>query len=607
MCGICGTYGKDDLDLIRKMSDSMLHRGPDDSGTYSDKGVAFGHRRLSIIDLNTGHQPVHNEDGSVWVMLNGEIYNYRELRQELKGHEFYTSSDTEVIVHLYEDDPERFVDKLNGMFALAIWDSGRKRLTLARDPLGKKPLYYCQEGGVLYFGSEIKAILAAGVSKQVDEEMIDGYLGYQFCLGERTLFRGIKKLMAGNILRASEGNFEISRYWDIVSKPTTTTDTAAAEHLRGLLERSSKYRMIADVPIGAFLSGGIDSSAVVALTKPHVDYEYHTISVGFPTHSELEYAKIVSSHVGTTHHELIITPEMVAKNLEKIAWHYDEPVGDQAIVNNYFLSQEARKYVKVVVAGEAGDELFAGYPNYAQNLQFEETRHKMYGGIAKSLMGIYPQRGNIFRNLYEKEMSTFESDNIDDMMLRSIRELSDREIKWLRWKQPSNSESLAIMPHDIRYRLDRMLYIDCKNRLPEKYLMKADKATMANSIEERLPLMDKAIAEFAFTLPPALKLNPEGEKFVLRLAVKDLLPPEIVKRKKAGFATPVDDWMLHEVGEIALAELDSSEFLKAHFETKRLERMGKGLRLKDGKASRKIWTVYALGLWHRTFFGEEHK
>jgi asparagine synthase (glutamine-hydrolysing) len=597
MSGICGTFGKDDLELIRRMSDTMDRRGPDGSGTYSDKGVSLAHRRMSTV-----HQPVRNEDGTVWVVLDGEIYNQTELREELKGHHFYTSAEAEIVVHLYEDDPDHFVDRLNGMFALAIWDSGRKRLTLARDALGIKPLYYCQEDGVLYFASEIKALLAAGVNKQVDEEMIDCYLGYNFCLGERTLFKGIKKLMAGQTLRAIDDKVTISKYWDIVSKPTTTTDVAAAERLRELLESSSKYRMIADVPVGAFLSGDIDSSAVVALTKPFADYEFHTMSVGFPTDQGLKFAKTVAEHLGTTHHELTITPEMVAKDLEKIALNYDEPIGDHAIVNNHFLALEARKYVKVVVAGEAGGVLFAGYPIYAQNLKFEETRHKMYGGFAKSLMGIYPQRGNIFRNLQEKEMSTFEAESIEAMMLRSIRDLSDREIKWLRGRTPSNFEAMALMPQAIKYRLDRMLYIDCKNRLPEKCLMRADRTSMGNSIEERLPLMDKAIAEFAFTLPPALKLNPGEDQFILRLAVKDLLPPQIVKRKRVEFSTPVDDWMSHEVGEMALAELDSSEFLRNHFEAKHLERMGKELRSKGGKAGRKIWTVYALGLWYRTVF-----
>jgi asparagine synthase (glutamine-hydrolysing) len=445
--------------------------------------------------------------------------------------------------------------------------------------------------------------LAAGVSRQVDEEMIDCYLGYQFCLGERTLFKGIKKLMAGHILRASEGKIEISQYWNIVPKPTTTTAGAAADRLRELLVRSSKYHMVSNVPMGAFLSGDIDSSTVVALTKPHVNEKFHTISAGFPNDSELKYAKIVSDHVGTTHHELIITSEMVAKQLEKIAGHYDEPVGDPFIVNNYFQSQEAGKYVKVVLGGEAGDELFAGNPDYAQNLRFEEMRHRLYGGFAKSLMGIYPTRGNIFHDPYEKGMSTFEAGGIEEMMLRSMRDLSDREIKWLRGKQPTNQESLAVMPRDIRYRLDRMLYIDCKNRLPEKYLTRADRSTMANSVEECLPFTDKAIVEFAFTLPIALKLNPDGDKFVLRLTVKDLLPAEIMKRERSKLATSADEWIRHEVGEMAMAELDSSEFLKDHFQSKRLERIGKELRSRGGKASQKIWTVYALGLWHRTYFG----
>jgi asparagine synthase (glutamine-hydrolysing) len=602
MSGICGTYGKEDLGLIRKMTDIMVHRGPDDWGTYSDEGVALGHRQLAI-GPNAGHEPVQNEDGTVWAVLDGAIHNHKELREELNGHHFLTFSATEVLVHLYQVDPDHFLEKVNGTFALALWDSGRKRLILARDPLGNKPLYYCQEGGVLYFASEIKALLAAGVEKRVDEEMIDCYLGYHFGLGDRTLFRGIRKLMAGHVLTADQQGISIRQYWDIVPEPATTTDLAASEHLRRLLEISCEHRVMGEPPIGAFLSGGIDSSAVAALTKPYAGRDFHTVSVGFPAGRELELARTVSDHLGTIHHELIIEPEMVAKHLEKIAFHYDEPLGDPDIVRDHFLSLEARKYVKAAVAGGGGDELFAGHPNYAQNLKFEETRHKMYGGLAKSLMGMYPQRGNIFRNLREKEMSTFESDSIEEMMLRSIRELNDNEIKWLRGKAPSDSEAMAVMPHGIKYRLDRMLYIDCKNRLAELRLMQADKAAMANSIEERMPLVDKAIAEFAFTLPPALKINAGEGSFILRLAVKDLLPPEIVKHKDTGPSTPMADWMRHEVGEMALSEMDSSEFLKSHFETRRLQRIGKELSARNGKASCKIWTVYALGLWHRTFFG----
>ncbi len=601
MCGICGIVGLDDKNLIKRMCNVMVHRGPDDEGIYLDKNVSLGHRRLSIIDLEGGHQPVHNEDETIWITFNGEIYNFKELKKDLeKKHDFYTNTDTEVIIHCYEEYGDGFVEKLNGMFAFAIWDSSRNKLLLARDPIGKKPLYYYWDGKVLIFASEIKAVLEAGIKKELDLDGLCAYLSYQYTIGEKTLFKGIKKLLGGHTLTLRNGDIKIRRYWDIQEKTTIASEDNLIKKLRVLLEKSAKYRLIADVPVGAFLSGGIDSSCVVALSRPHVDYEFHTFSVGFETFSEFKYAKMVSDSLDTSHHEIIIDSNMVAQELNKIAWHYDEPLGDAAIINNYFLSKEARKYVKVVLAGEAGDEIFAGYPNYQKNLEYDSFfKIPLLNNICKSIVRISPRKGNIYGNRVEKFLSFFAQPGFERAHLYSTRELSNNEIKYLTKLDPNDVDSLAIYPSGINNALNKMLALDCKNLLPEKFLMKADKSTMANSVEERLPLMDKNIVEFAFSIPASLKLRNGQGKYILKMAVKDLLPDKIIKRKKQGFGTPVDNWISNgDLKDIVIQKLSDSELINRYFRKEKIDRLIQDLNHGETFRARTIWTIFALGLWY---------
>jgi asparagine synthase (glutamine-hydrolysing) len=604
MCGICGMFGLEDRTVLQRMMATIEHRGPDDSGTFLDKKVALGHRRLSIIDIGTGHQPMCNEDGSIWIVFNGEIYNYKELRADLEDrHRFVTNSDTEVIVHLYEEDPEGFVLKLDGMFALAIYDSLRASLTLARDPLGKKPLYYRVENDVLYFASEIKSLLASGMRPALNSDCIPTYLGYHYCLGDETMFLGVKKLMAGHMMRFAEGALTTRSYWDIDGATKEQTDANAIDGLRMLLEASARKRMIADVEVGAFLSGGIDSSAIVALTRPLVDYDYHTFSLGFDDVSELPYAKMVAEHVDTEHHEIVLTADMVAKNIGKMAWHYDEPLGDPAILNNFFLSQDAKKWVKVVLAGEGADELFAGYDNYKRCLQMQKIRAvPLFGRALVGSTRLFPRRGDLTKGRYEKELSMLEEEDIVLRMMRSTREISDIEISSLLGRKVQGLESKGWYNSSIEDPLNRMLYADCRNRLPEKYLMKADKATMANSVEERLPLLDRRIAEFAFSLPAHMKLREGEEKWVLRQAVRDLLPAEIVRRKKQGFSTPVGSWLEGELGEMAASVLASSALLREHLDNVKLDRIVRSIEAKRIVRPRAVWGIFVLGLWHDIFF-----
>lgn len=613
MCGICGIYGIKDEALVKRMVSSLRHRGPDDSGIYTDDNISLGHARLSVIDLTErGRQPMSNEDGNIWLSVNGEIYNFMKLRAELekKGHRFYSKADSEVIVHAYEEHGLDFVNKLRGMFALALYDKRQNRLILARDPIGKKPLYYHFDGKLLIFASEIKAILEAGVNREIDEVALYAYLAYQYSLGERTLFKDIKKLPAGNVLILEPAKLSIRRYWDIEENIGQASDNYFIEKLRALLEESVKLRMVADVPVGAFLSGGIDSAAVVALARQYAEDEFHTFSVGFETFSELEYAKIVSQHLNTVHHELLITADMVVQDLPKIAWHYDEPVGDAATINNYYLSREARKYVKVVVAGEGGDELFAGYANYKTNLRYFNLFRlpPQMRKAAKAVLNLTPGKGNIHTagDRIHRLASFLCQPTFQSAHLYTTTVMSDAEINYLTKLCCLEIDNLAITPSQIMEPLNKMLALDCKNLLPEKFLMKADKATMANSVEERLPLLDKQIIEFAFCMPPRLKISHGQEKYILRKAVYDLLPPEIVNRPKVGFGTPLVYWMRQRpLKEMVIDRLSNGELINNYFKKAVINEIINNLEQGNIDRAYKanvVWTIFALELWYDTYF-----
>jgi len=608
MCGICGIYGIEDNAPIQQMLSVLRHRGPDDKSIYRDGVFSLGHARLSIIDLSEkGRQPMSNEDGTIWLAVNGEIYNFMELRAELekKGHRFYSHSDSETIIHAYEEYGMDFLDKLRGMFAFALYDKKKKRLILARDPIGKKPLYYYFDGRVFFFASEIKAILEAGVKKQIDEVSLQAYLAYQHSLGERTLFRGIKKVLAGNVLILEQNKLSIRKYWDIVENITKADDDYFINKLRALLEESTRLRMIADVPVGAFLSGGIDSACIVALARPYAKDEFHTFSVGFETFSELAYAKIVSQYLHTTHHEIVITPEMVKRDLPRIAWYYDEPLGDAAIINNYYLSKESRKYVTVVLAGEGGDELFGGYPEYRRGLKYSNY-FKMPGlfrAAVKHIVDLIPGKGNIYMagNRIHRFADILCQPTFEKAHLFTRRQMSDAEIRYLTRLDSPDIDSLLIPSSQMSDPLNQMLALDCKNLLPEKFLMKADKGTMANSIEERLPLLDKEIIEFAFSVPSNLKIRGGQEKYILRKAVEDLLPPEIVNRKKQGFSTPVDAW-INNMKDWVYQTIDGGELVKDYFKKDKIRLLLDDFNIRPNYRARTIWTIFALELWYDTYF-----
>lgn len=620
MCGIAGIFGQTNTDDITNMVSSIQHRGGDGNGIYIDNKIALGHSRLAIIDLSdNAKQPIFNEDGSVIAVINGEIYNYKYLREQLRDlrHDFRSECDSEVIVHAYEEWGVDFVAKLSGMFALAVYDKTEGKLLLARDPIGKKPLYYCYKSGTLYFASEIKAILKC-VPAEVDYSMLSAYLMYQYSMGSDTLFKGIRKLAPGCMMVSNGRGYLIRKYWEfddtpLVVWPNHETDKRLIHSLRSRLEQSVRARLQSDVPIGAFLSGGIDSSAVVALWRSLASNPIHTFTASFEGHSEAEYAKLVSKHLNVEYHEVPITGDMVARDISRITWHHDEPLGDAAVINNYYLAQEARKYVKVVLAGEGGDELFGGYPwyKYAPYLGIMTRTPAWMRKLAMRFTG----NGNPldWDDKFDRILQFPMQETIEEMLLYPTTSMSLLNLSWLTGKPYQELRREVIgkaRTPNVKSLYNKMLGIDCLNLLPEKFLMKADKATMAHALEERLPLLDKDIIQYAFSLPTHLK----KDKYILRKAVEDLLPSEIVWRKKAGFGTPVAEWLNNpQMRMIVMHCLRDGKLLKEICMPAPLDKLAKYVgegKLKSGGAlaldvSGMIWNLVALQVWHDRYFGGE--
>jgi asparagine synthase (glutamine-hydrolysing) len=610
MCGICGFYGFTDKNVLKRMVNILSHRGPDDNGFYTDENISLGHTRLSIIDLSErGKQPMSNEDGTIWITYNGETYNFMDLRNDLeKKHDFYSNTDTEVLIHAYEEYGIDFIKKLRGMFAFALYDLENKKLILVRDPIGKKPLYYYWDGNDFIFASEIKAILETGIKKEINLDGLCAYLAYQYTIGRNTMFKGIKKVLGGELLifDIKKKEMEIKRYWDIKEYIINRSEDYFVKMLKSLLEESAKLRMIADVPVGAFLSGGLDSSSAVALARPLVAYDFHTFSMGFETFSELNYAKIVAEGLDTVHHEIVLDAEDVMKEIEKIAWHYDEPLGDSAIIANYFLAKEARKYVKVVIAGEAGDEIFGGYSGYNVNLKLYNF-YKLPAfirTILKKTISLSPLKGDPFKNKIEFYLNYAAQKNFNIAHVYTGRVMSDDEITWYTSQNLSYTKNLVVFPNSrIKEPLNRMLALDCKNLLPERFLMKADKATMANSVEERLPLMDKNIVEFAFQIPPKFKIKAGKGKYILKKAVEDLVPRAIFERKKTGFGVPDIYWIKNELREVVEQKLSEGELIREMFDSRKIEKLMTNYGTsRFGHPSILVWNLFALELWYEQFF-----
>jgi asparagine synthase (glutamine-hydrolysing) len=625
MCGICGKIYFDssqriDSVLIKGMMDVMHHRGPDDDGIYLGQGIGLGHRRLSIIDLNTGKQPICNENESVWVVFNGEIYNYRELRSELsvKGHIFKTRTDTEVIVHLYEEFGEGFVGKLRGMFGIALWDSKERVLILARDRVGIKPLYYYHDDDQLIFGSEIKAILADRmVFRKANPQAINLLLSYYYIPGHETLLHGIKKLLPGHYLLVKNGRYIEKEYWDLSfsKKKSNLTLKDAEQETIEIIRQSVRDHMISDVPVGFLLSGGVDSTALLSFAVEETDKEICTFTIGFKSDrfaDERQYAALAAKKFGTKHFDMTIDAHEFAEFLPQYVWHMEEPVCEPSAVALYYVSRLAKDHVKVLLSGEGGDEAFAGYPNY-RNLVWLERLKKLSGPLRPMIgktISLMTSLGSLkrfnkygrlmamdFENYYFSRASsplTFMNTNARDFYTPEFYDVvRTQNTQIYRQSLLHNVEDQEL--------LDKMLYIDTKTWLVDDLLLKADKITMANSIELRVPLLDHGVLGYAASLPTHFKLNRFTTKYILKKAFEGRVPDEILYRKKTGFPVPYDQWMSNELnGYVRDILLDERATGRGYFQPGAISRMidANGRR---PTYSKEIFLLVALELWHRCF------
>lgn len=571
MCGINGIAYSDrsrfvDENVVKKMRDVQFHRGPDDGGIFLEQNIGLGHRRLSIVDVSHGAQPMYNEDESLVIVYNGEIYNHADYRRELEiaGHVYKTHCDTETILHLYEELGTKCLEKLRGMFAFAIWDRREKSLFIARDRLGIKPLYYyLSEKGDLFFGSEIKTILEAGAIKpELNYNALPDQLANHGTSFDETLYVGVKRLLPGHLLIWKDGNLQIEKFWDVSFEPKHTeliNDEIFVEEWLELFKKSVKLRLMADVPLGMFLSGGIDSSAICALMAEMVDEPIKTFSVGFKEReaNEFEFARIVANAYKTEHHEITITPEQFFAELPKLIWHEDEPIGFIASVPLYFVSKLAQKHVKVVLTGEGSDEILAGYGRYTKALQLLQygekyenytpsfVRHFVKTGasaIGGRLSRTFLTRQSDIENLFFDNFAVFPKTMQDKM-------LSDETKARIYEQNPYFYQNRWIQKTDAENILDRLLYADTKTYLHE-LLMKQDQMSMAASIESRVPFLDHELVGFTAKLPIEMKLRGKTTKWILREAMKGILPDAILNRSKMGFPVPIGNWFRHEYKHI---------------------------------------------------------
>lgn len=623
MCGICGIVWNDrdrpvDPELIDRMTAALAHRGPDGAGIHREPGVALGHRRLSIIDIACGAQPLSNEDGTIWVVFNGEIYNFRDLRRQLEsaGHRFRTHSDTEVLVHLYEECGPNLVDRLRGMFAFALWDSKTRTLLLARDRLGKKPLVYREETSGLRFASELKSLLTdPKVSRDIDPAALDEYLTYQYIPPPRTIFRSIRKLPPAHVAIWREGKLDIQRYWQPPLLPERTTPSQHdVEALRATLEEAVRIRLVSDVPLGAFLSGGVDSTIIVGLMQRHVGQPARTFSIGFPVreYDESSFAREASRHLKTDHREFHVTPDAVAV-AHDLARFYDEPFADSSAIPTYYLAKMTRRHVTVALTGDGGDELFLGYDRY-QAVRWAEAfdrlprilrrlgtarvwrrlptpgRQKSKLRRAQRLLEVlnatpearYRQLVSIFsperrRRLYSPEFARELAGHDSAESIESVyRRLSGRDF------------------------LSRTSFVDLVTYLPGDILTKVDMASMAHGLECRSPMLDQEVVELVLRMPLDRKLRGRRTKVILKEAFADLLPPSIQRRAKMGFGVPLDHWFRGPLRSLLVQTLGCDSD-RGWFERKEVDRLVSEHLSGRWDHSSRLWALFLLELWARNY------
>lgn len=623
MCGICGifdTYQRNRIDkeTLQKMCDVLKHRGPDDEGMFIDKNIGLGHRRLSIIDLSAGHQPMHNEDNSVWIVFNGEIYNHQELRAKLekKGHRYYTLSDTESIIHSYEERGDECVNELRGMFAFCIWDAKKNKLLLARDRIGIKPLYYIFKDGRLLFASEIKSILQdKDIAREVNLKALHNYLTLQYVPAPETIFKGINKLLPGHIVSCTVDGMEIKKYWELylLKGEIIQSENYYSQRLLELLKESVKLRLMSDVPLGAFLSGGIDSSAVVGIMSQLMTQPVKTFSIGFDVgsedkkegYNELEYARTISKYFQTDHHEEIVNAKDIYQYLPKTIWYFDEPLADYAGIPTYLISMLARKYVTVVLTGEGADELFGGYERYhgERLIHYYQKipnllREEMIAPLVKSLPGLSKAKKLVERASIPLKVRYTSSCAFDYKQRQNLyTEDFKQEIGQIEFVDVFNS----YFEDKLQDYLNTIFYTDIKTWLPDDLLMKVDKMSMMTSLEARVPYLDHHLVEFCCNIPGNLKIRGITLKYILKKALRNFLPKEIIYRKKHGFTLPVKIWFKNELQELSKILVDSLSQKRGYFNMEFIQQMIKEHQSGVTDHSLRLWALLTLELWFRIY------
>ncbi|MEQ1948430.1 MAG: asparagine synthase (glutamine-hydrolyzing) [Bryobacteraceae bacterium] len=604
MCGINGILHYDpsrpvEPTVIERMRAAQVHRGPDDSGTWIQKNVGLGFNRLAIIDLSGGHQPMQSEDGAVCLVFNGEIYNFEALRAELSGlgHRFRTKSDTEVILCAWQQWGEPCVAKFRGMFAFVLWDERKQILFGARDRLGIKPLYYWAGGQSFAFASELKSLIEFNdVPRRLDPVALEQFLRHRYVLAPRTMLEGVRKIPPAHSFVVSNGRIRLQRYWSLPEGPARRVSEAdAVEEFRHLMDETLRLHLISDVPLGAFLSGGLDSSAVVAWMKRIGATDIKTFTVGYDSpESELPFAKRVAQHVGSDHHELILTPQHFRDLLPKIVWHMDEPVGDEASLPLYFLSEFAKSKVTVVLSGEGSDEIFLGYEAYAWQSQISQ-RNSIPGLVpaARLAFALFPSRFQSYRNLIGVPLeSRYQG------LSRVFRPTELRQV----FAPPGELDGSVSALYESCQRAEpaeRMSFVDINSWLPDDLLVKADRMTMAASLELRVPFLDHHLVEFAWQLPVSLKLAGQTGKHLLKRSVADLLPQEIIHRTKMGFPVPLKSWFREDLTAFARETLLSSGGAVDFLKRDGLSKICESHQTED--RSQQIYALLVLDQWCRRF------
>lgn len=631
MCGICGIAARresvPDARLLAQMCQTIAHRGPDDQGIWLGNGIGLGIRRLSIIDVAGGHQPIHNQDETAWIVFNGEIYNFPELRQRLseRGHHFYTRTDTEVVVHAYDEWGEGFVERLNGMFAFAIWDTRTKTLLLARDRLGIKPLYYAVTADGLAFGSELKALLAIPwLARDVDVTALDDYLALEYVPSPRSIIRGVRKLEPGHTLtwHQSSGSVRTRQYWDVdltagEGGPDGIPLDQRVDALRAVLQECVRKELISDVPLGVFLSGGIDSSTVAAMMSRLVPGQVNSFSIGFsdPSFDESAYARQVAAHLQTNHRELILEPGMMTELVPLITQKLDEPLADASIVPTFLLARFAREHVTVALGGDGGDELFGGYPTLLAH-RFAAAYQRMPA----------PIRNRLLPALVERLPVSLNNISVDFMLKRFVDgaryPLGERHVRWLGAFTSEQREHL-LLP-DVRQTLERsadedlvaqhltrrqladplnqILYLDMKMYLENDILVKVDRASMMTSLEARVPLLNVDLVEHVARLPVSLKLRGRQSKYLLKQAMRGVLPDAILARGKKGFGIPVAKWFRGPLKDLVTTTLAPDKLRREGFFDPAYVRTLLDEHLRGRRDHRKqLWTLFIFERWYERY------